>query len=80
VSLHAYQQSRLIGSRDPDFSALIMAAYRKAAPGNSAKLRAAWPEICAEYTYRYWSGGGLMPGEPGYDPTYDDNLPVGGAS
>ena len=80
MSLHAYRQSRWIGETNPDFSALVMAAYSKADPKNSAKLRAAWPEICAEYTYRYWSSGGLMPGEPGYDPRNDDNLPVGGAS
>lgn len=53
-----------------------MAAYRKADTENSAKLRAAWPELCAEMQYRYWSGGGLLPGEPGYDAAYDDNLPA----
>ena len=31
-------------------------------------------ELCVEMQYRYWSAGGLMPGEDGYDPAGDDNL------
>jgi hypothetical protein len=72
VSLHAYRESLRIDA--DSFSALIMAAYRKADTANEAKLRAAWPELCVEMQYRYWSAGGLMPGEDGYDPAGDDNL------
>jgi len=79
MSLYAFRESLRISAGDRTFEALIMAALRKADPQNTAKLTAAWPEITAEYTYRYWSGGGLMPGEDGYDATYDDNLPAGGA-
>ena len=74
MSLYDYHASKRL--LDPSFYALIMAAYRQADPINSAKLRAAWPDLCAEMQYRYWSGGGLLPGEDGYDPDYDDNLPI----
>ena len=80
MSLHDYLTSRRISEFDPPFSALIMAALRKADSSNTAKLQAAWPEIAVEFKYRYWSGGGLLPFEPGYNPASDDNLPVGGAS
>jgi len=78
VSLHDYLTSRRVSELDPSITALVMAAYRKADTANGARLLAAWPEIIAEYTYRYWSGGGLLPGEPGYDASYDDNLDVAG--
>ena len=80
MSLFSYRESSWISASRPDFSALIMAALRKADADNTVKLQEAWPEIAAEFKYRYWSGGGLMPGEIGYDARYDDNLPVGGAS
>jgi len=76
VTLHDYLTSRRISELDPSITALIMAALRKADTANEAKLRAAWPDLCAEAKYRYWSGGGLLPGEPGYDASYDDNLDV----
>jgi len=76
MSLYDYQACKRIWVTDPPFAAVIMAAYRAADTANEAKLRAAWPDICAETKYRYWSGCGLMPGEPGYDATYDDNLPI----
>ena len=79
MSFYDYRASRRISAADPTFSALIMAALRKADDANAALLRAAWPDLCAEVKYRYWSGGGLMPGEDGYDATYDDNLPADGA-
>ena len=80
MSLYDYQASKRISALDPSISALIMAAYRKADPINAAKLGAAWPDLCADAAYRYWSGGGLMPGEPGYDAAYDDNVPLDGSS
>ena len=80
MTLHAYLRARQISAADPTFAALIMAAAAKADDANWAKLQAAWPELVAEGRYRYWSGGGLMPGEDGYDAAYDDNLPAGGAS
>jgi len=76
VSLHSYLASQQISATDPPFSALIMAAYRKADPKNAALLRWAWPELSAEFKARYWSAGGLLPGEAGYDARGDDNLPV----
>ena len=76
MSLYDYQASKRIWVMDPPFAALIMAAYRAADTANEAKLRAAWPELCDEAKYRYWSGGGLLPGEDGYDADYDDNLPI----
>jgi hypothetical protein len=58
------------------FSALIATAYRKADGNNRQILEKAFPDICKELHYRYWSGGGFLPGEPGYNADYDDNLPV----
>jgi hypothetical protein len=53
--------------------ALLMLGY-----GDQDKLKAAYPDIAAEWHYRHWSGGALLPGEPGYNPAYDDNLLVEG--
>jgi hypothetical protein len=76
LSLHAYQQSRVLEMEDFPFSTLIATAYRKADGENKKLLESVFPDICKELHYRYWSGGGLLPGEPGYDPDYDDNLPL----
>jgi hypothetical protein len=56
-----------------DLTTLIMAALRTGSYAQT-RLMAAFPEIYVEFRYRYWSGGGLMPGEDGYDPACDDNL------
>jgi hypothetical protein len=75
MSHHSYTVSRALAAEDYPFSALIMAAMRKADSDNTVLLNAAFPEIAAELKYRYWSGGGLLPGEDGYDASLDDNLP-----
>jgi hypothetical protein len=78
MSLRDYQNGhRLAANPDNAFEVLLMAALRQGHSGQVATIEAACPEIFAEYHYRYWSGGGLMPGEPGYDEVTDDNLPVG---
>ena len=71
-----YEVAKQIESTNPPFYALIMAAMRKADSANASLLQRAWPETVAELNYRYWSAGGLMPGEEGYNPNVDDNLPV----
>jgi hypothetical protein len=76
MSLHHFQVSQKIEAENYPFYALIMAAIRKADSDNLAKLDAAWPEVRAELTYRYWSAGGLLPGEEGYTAVGDDNLPM----
>jgi hypothetical protein len=75
LSHHAYDQSRLMELEDFAFSALIATAYRKADSDNRLLLERAFPDICSQLHYRYWSGGGFLPGETGYDAAYDDNLP-----
>ena len=76
MSLRDYKKAiALGGDTAATFEALIMAALRNGSYG-SEEIRLAFPHIEREFNYRYWSGGGLMPGEPGYDPGTDDNLPV----
>lgn len=63
MSLHSYQVSLELTKNDPPFSALIMAAMRKADTNNAQLLVAAFPEIWDELSERYWSPGGLIAGE-----------------
>ncbi len=65
MSLHSYKVSQEISKGDPPFSALIMAAMRKADTTNSAKLRSIFPEIWDELEERYWTPGGLVASEGG---------------
>lgn len=74
LSRYDYEQSKQIETFGFTFSALIAAAYRKADGDNRRNLEQAFPDICRELHYRYWSGGGFLPHEPGYNPDYDDNL------
>lgn len=60
MSLYDYEASKRIALDDPPFSALIMAAMRKADDINTAKLKAAWPETYAEIRERYNAPGGLL--------------------
>jgi hypothetical protein len=71
-----YEVAKKIEAENYPFPALIMAAMRKADSANASLLQRAWPETVAELNYRYWSAGGLMPGEDGYTAAGDDNLPV----
>lgn len=74
MSLADFDLSRDLatGPNPPSTAALVMALLRKGAPPGA--LAIAYPDLVAEFRYRYWSGGGKMPGEPGYNPTFDDNL------
>jgi hypothetical protein len=65
MSLHSYEVSLELAKDDPPFSALIMAAMRKADTQNIARLRLAFPEICSELDERYWTPGGLIASEGG---------------
>lgn len=61
MSLVSYLQSREInGQRDWDFSALVMAAMRKADTDNFAALAVAFPDIAAEMKARYDAPGGAL--------------------
>ena len=72
MSHHDYITSRTLAFEDHSFAALIMAAMRKADTVNTAILEQAFPEIHTELKRRYWSGGGFLPGEAGYDELLDD--------
>lgn len=63
MTWHDYQQSKTFADGDPWFTALIMAAMRKADHVNERKLRAAWPEVWDELQARYNAPGGYLPGE-----------------
>lgn len=58
-----YLISKELFENDPPFSALIMAAMRKADPSNLSLLKLAWPEIWKELQARYNALGGWLPGE-----------------
>jgi len=77
MSLYQFKQAEAIQQDfDPSVDSLIMAAVLKADQINLMKLRHCWPGIVDEYYYRYNSGGGRMPGEAGYDPTFDENIRI----
>lgn len=63
MSRFDYEQSKEIAKLDPGFTALIMAAYRKADTTNAVILRRGFPEITEEIEARYNARGGLLPGE-----------------
>jgi hypothetical protein len=65
MSLHSYQVSLEICKEDPPFSALIMAAMRRADSDNIIKLQLAFPDIWSELDERYWTQGGLIASEGG---------------
>lgn len=73
MSVADYKQSTRIIVDGNTFEAIIMAAM---AMNPTDGLTAAFPDIWREWMYRHWSGGALMPGEPGYNPATDDNLPT----
>ena len=63
MSYHSYVVGRELLMTDPPFSALIMAAMRKADTDNSIKLAFAFPEIWQELQARYNAPGGYLEGE-----------------
>jgi hypothetical protein len=62
--LYDYRASQHLGTLDAPFYALVMAALRQADTSNAAKIRAAWPEVAAEFEARYNAPGGILPGDP----------------
>lgn len=71
MSHHSYIESQKLSAEDPNFDALIMSAIRKADTNNTARLKAAFPEIYHEFEQRYHAGGGLLEGETPVD--HDDS-------
>ena len=63
MSLYDYQVSRDIAGQDPPFYGILMAAIRQADTANTEKIRAAWPEVYAEFEARYHARGGRLPGD-----------------
>ena len=65
MSQYSFEISRRLLPEDAPFSALIMAAMRKADTHNAAALRFAFPDIAREFYERFWCGGGLTVDEGG---------------
>jgi hypothetical protein len=63
MSLYDYEKSRDINLKDYSFTALIMAAMRKADDFNLAMLKAEFPDILNELKARYNAPGGKLEGE-----------------
>ena len=76
MTMHSYHRAKLLllDNAEADFETLLFAAICKAHSGQLQGFKDGFPALFAEFTYRYWCGGGLMPGEEGYDPATDDNL------
>jgi hypothetical protein len=67
MSLVSYQQSLELSRVDYDFSALIMAAMRKADSHNLHALQLGFPRIWVELQMRYDAPGGYLEGEYVHD-------------
>lgn len=78
MSLFDYRASQQISATDPPFYALIMAAIRKADTFNMARLRAAFPEVYAEFEARYNAPGGVLSTDPEADGEGRETSPAGG--
>lgn len=63
MSHYDYEVSKQLMLGAPPFAALIMAAFRKADTGNTAKLATAFPELYTEIRDRYNAPGGHLPGD-----------------
>jgi hypothetical protein len=63
MSLHSYRVSLELAGQDLPFSALIMAAMRKADTENQIILKYAYPEIWTELEARYNAPGGALDDE-----------------
>lgn len=73
MSHHAYQASKELMTKDWEFSALIMAAMKKADYLNTVLLRSIYPRIWAELVQRYNAPGGYIGDEvPPEEGNYSD--------
>ena len=63
MSLHEYEQSRVIAIEDFPFYAIVMAAMRQADSFNAQQLAEAFPDTYDELQKRYNSPGGILEGE-----------------
>jgi hypothetical protein len=66
-----YEQSKRIEcglsvGDEPTFSALVMAAMRRADSSNALILRCGWPDVWAELQARYDAPGGRLATDPGH--------------
>jgi hypothetical protein len=78
MTLRNYQDAQdLVRTSHLDFETLIMAVCQI---GYADKIKPTFPDLYEDWAYRHWSGGGLRPGEPGYNRDTDDNLPGRGKS
>lgn len=66
MSRYDYLAARRLLEIDPPFTALIMAAMRKADTDNAARLRRVFPEVDNELHARYWAPGAVIPTDPEY--------------
>ncbi|MBA7569365.1 hypothetical protein ES708_11104 [subsurface metagenome] len=63
MSLYDYRLSLELSKDDPTFSALIMAAMRKADTDDMSRLVLEWPEIYQEFQARFNTPGGFLTDE-----------------
>jgi len=65
---HEFERALALWKADEPFYGLIMAAMLRADTENMEKLRAAFPDVHEELDKRYWAPGGIIEGDPDYDP------------
>lgn len=63
MTLHEYEQGRVLAGQGWPFYALIQAAMRSADTHNEKMLRTSWPHVWDELQRRYDAPGGLLPEE-----------------
>jgi hypothetical protein len=59
--VYDYWQSLCLEAEDASFTALIMAAIRKADTVNLGRLKMMFPDIWTEFERRYYAPGGFLP-------------------
>jgi hypothetical protein len=68
VSRHEYETGIALDKADTPFYGLVMAGMLRADTYNLRKLVAAFPETYAELDKRYWAPGGVIEGDPDFNP------------
>lgn len=63
MSLHEYEQSKVIAMEDYPFYAIVMAAMRQADTYNLQLLENAFPGTLRELQERYNAPGGILEGD-----------------